>query len=188
MFRTRILVVFVTILLTLSLNSWSHGGKLNPSQCHNYSKEKEYHCHKTPTKNQQPLKYSRANWQFRSSDSQASSSLLGWYTDTYSSATDVDHVVALHDAYNSGGHEWNTDEKKAFANDPLNHVTAIPYVNRVLKNSYSPLKFIFNISGSSYAFAPGRCLEYVHLYTRIKRRYALDFKNNRINEAIEACN
>jgi hypothetical protein len=32
----------------------------------------------------------------------------------------IDHVVSLHDAWNTGAAEWNDDRRREFANDPLN--------------------------------------------------------------------
>jgi hypothetical protein len=130
------------------------------------------------------LRYDRDNWSFNSSTSPLSSSTIGWYTEVIDVATDVDHVVSLKDAYLSGGNMWGSDEKEIFANDPSNHVTALPYVNRTLKNSKTPLEFINHINyGTRYAFASGKCLEYVDRYVQIKEKYKLNFINNSINLA-----
>ena len=32
----------------------------------------------------------------------------------------IDHLVSLHDAWNSGAATWNDDRRRRFANDPLN--------------------------------------------------------------------
>lgn len=134
------------------------------------------------------LSYNRENWSFNSSTSPLSSSTIGWYTGVTADATDVDHVVSLKDAYLSGGHSWSADEKRTFANDPSNHVTALPYVNRTLKNSKTPLRFINHINYViRYAFASGKCLEYVDLYVQIKEKYKLNFINNSIDLAKAAC-
>ena len=134
------------------------------------------------------LSYNRDNWSFNSSTSPLSSSTIGWYTGVTAVATDVDHVVSLKDAYLSGGHSWSADEKRTFANDPSNHVTALPYVNRTLKNSKTPLRFINHINYViRYAFASGKCLEYVDLYVQIKEKYKLNFINNSIDLAKAAC-
>jgi len=132
--------------------------------------------------------YNRDNWSFNSSKSQLSSSTLGWYTGVNAVATDVDHVVSLKDAYLSGGNRWSADEKRTFANDPSNHVSALPSVNRHMKNSKTPLRFI---SYMNYVirsdFASGKCLEYVDLYVQIKEKYKLNFINNSIDLAKDAC-
>ena len=95
--------------------------------------------------------------------------------------------MALKDAYLSGGKGWNNSQKKAFANDPFNHVASVPYVNRTLKNAYVPLKFINKLRNSRYAFANEKCVEYVTLYVQVKQKYGLNFINNNINRAKAAC-
>ena len=182
----------VAVFFLLSCDSWAHGGGLNAEGCHNDKKADEYHCHRGSSKattksNSKSGKYDRDNWGFRSSASPESSSILGWYTGVSGSATDVDHVVALKDAYLSGGDSWSSSQKRAFANDPLNHVAAVPYVNRTLKNAYVPFKFISKLHSSRYAFANGKCVEYVDLYVQVKQKYGLDFGNNSINAARSAC-
>jgi hypothetical protein len=99
----------------------------------------------------------------------------------------MDHVVALKDAYLSGGLNWNSSQKRAFANDPFNHVASVPYVNRTLKNAYVPLKFITKLRKSRYAFANGKCVEYVDLYVQVKQKYGLRFTHNNIVAAKRAC-
>ena len=87
----------------------------------------------------------------------------------------------------SGGSEWSSSQKRTFANDPFNHVAAVPYVNRTLKNAYVPLKFITKLHNSRYAFANEKCIEYVDLYVQVKKKYRLNFIYNNINAAKAAC-
>jgi hypothetical protein len=189
----RKMVAVSILLITVmgaSINVWSHGGRLNSEGCHNDKKAGEVHCHRSKTKANKSTtstSYNRDNWKFRSSASPVSNSLLGWYTGIEGSATDVDHVVALKDAYLSGGLNWNSSQKRAFANDPFNHVASVPYVNRTLKNAYVPLKFITKLRKSRYAFANGKCVEYVDLYVQVKQKYGLSFIHNNINKAKAAC-
>ena len=193
-FLKKMVVVstLLTALMGTSINAWAHGGRLNSEGCHNDTKAGTYHCHRSSTKTEtsnsnKSSSYSRDNWKFRSSASPVSNSVLGWYTGINGSATDVDHVVALKDAYLSGGHNWNNSQKRAFANDPFNHVASVPYVNRTLKNEYVPLKFITKLNNSRYTFANGKCIEYVDLYVQVKHKYGLSFNNNSINKARAAC-
>jgi len=184
--------IFLITVTVASINAWSHGGRLNSEGCHNDTKAGTYHCHRSSTKSKtrnstEPVSYNRDNWKFRSSASPVSSSVLGWYTGINGSATDVDHVVALKDAYLSGGLNWSTSQKRTFANDPFNHVASVPYVNRTLKNAYVPLKFITKVRNSRYTFANGKCAEYVTLYVQVKQKYGLSFTNNSINRAKAAC-
>jgi len=198
--------VLLIAALIASQQVLSHSGGLNSAGCHAGSKP--YHCHRAQTemvgnrlrcdldsKSTEcngsgatvSTGYNRDNWKFHSSASPVSSSVLGWYTGIGGSATDVDHVVALKDAYLSGGQGWNSSQKRAFANDPFNHVAAVPYVNRTLKNAYVPLKFITKLRNSRYAFANGKCVEYVDLYVQVKQKYGLRFIHNNINAAKAAC-
>jgi len=191
--KNRVLVAILLIgVISASTNSWAHGGRLNSEGCHNDTEAGTYHCHRSSTKSKDSnssafVSYNRDNWKFRSSASPVSSSVLGWYTGIDGSATDVDHVVALKDAYLSGGQGWNSSQKRAFANDSLNHVAAVPYVNRTLKNAYVPLQFITKLRKSRYGFANGKCVEYVDLYVLVKRKYGLSFTHNNINAARSAC-
>jgi hypothetical protein len=188
----KILTVSILLItvMSASINVWSHGGRLNPEGFHNDKKAGEVHCHRSKTKANKSAasnSYNRDNWKFRSSASPASNSVLGWYTGIDGSATDVDHVVALKDAYLSGGLNWNSSQKKTFANDPFNHVASVPYVNRTLKNAYVPLKFITKLRNSRYTFANGKCVEYVDLYVQVKQKYGLSLIKNSINKAKAAC-
>ena len=191
MVKNRLAVtVLLLAALSASTNSWAHGGRLNSEGCHNDKKAGAVHCHRSSTKSKDSsasTSYNRDNWKFHSSASPVSSSVLGWYTGIEGSATDVDHVVALKDAYLSGGKGWNSSQKRAFANDPFNHVASVPYVNRTLKNAYVPLKFITKLRKSRYAFANGKCVEYVGLYVQVKQKYGLSLTNNSINKAKAAC-
>jgi hypothetical protein len=191
----RKMVAVSILLITVmgaSINVWSHGGRINSEGCHNDSKAGTYHCHRSNTTSKasssvESVSYNRDNWKFRSSASPVSSAVLGWYTGVNGSATDVDHVVALKDAYLSGGKSWSIGQKKDFANDAFNHVSAVPYVNRTLKNAYLPLKFITKVNKSRYTFASGKCEAYVDLYVQVKRKYQLNFKHNKIDAAKAAC-
>lgn len=61
----------------------------------------------------------------------------GIWTDPYTGATvtnpslmDVDHMVPLAEAWRSGADQWTTDERRAYANNPLVLVTAGASANR----------------------------------------------------------
>jgi hypothetical protein len=69
----------------------------------------------------------------------------------------------------------------------LDGVAAVPYVNRILKNSHVPLKFITNLRKSRYSFANEKFVEYVNLYVEVKQKYGLSFIHNNINTAKAAC-
>ena len=191
-------MAIIALSLMVCFKVWPHGGRLNSEGCHNDTKAKQYHCHKVNAKagnkgNKTPGQsslsgiYNRDQWNFRSSVSPVSSLLVGWYTGVSGNATDVDHVVALKDAHLSGGKSWSPAQKSTFANDPLNHVAALPYVNRTLKSAFKPLKFITKLRHSGYRFAHGRCVAYINLYIKVKRRYSLSLASNRVDAAKLAC-
>ena len=52
------------------------------------------------------------------------------YTGTPIDTCNVDHVVALHEAHESGGWAWSGGEKQRFSQDPDNHVASRACVNQ----------------------------------------------------------
>lgn len=54
---------------------------------------------------------------------------------TYEQQLDVEHVVALSDAWQKGARKWDADRRAAFANDPLNLFAADPSSNRAKGDS-----------------------------------------------------
>jgi hypothetical protein len=46
------------------------------------------------------------------------------------SEVDIDHVVALSDAWQKGAQQWTADTRVAFANDPLNLLSVDAHINR----------------------------------------------------------
>ena len=52
------------------------------------------------------------------------------YTGTPIDTCNVDHVVALHEAHESGGWAWPGDQKQRFSQDPDNHVASRACVNQ----------------------------------------------------------
>ena len=52
------------------------------------------------------------------------------YVDTPIDTCNVDHVVALHEAHESGGWAWHADAKRQFSQDPDNHAASQACVNQ----------------------------------------------------------
>jgi hypothetical protein len=50
------------------------------------------------------------------------STAIGFHTSKTCDLINIDHVVSLKDAYESGASFWGASKKKAFANDTDNHV------------------------------------------------------------------
>jgi len=57
--------------------------------------------------------YIRSDFNFQSYKPNTS---VGFYTGQTCSAIDVDHVVSLKDAYDTGGASWSLSKKQSFAN------------------------------------------------------------------------
>lgn len=79
------------------------------------------------------------------------------------SGFDIDHIVALGDAWGSGASQWDTPKRQMLANDPLNLSLSDLSANRS-KGAQSPETYL----------PPGefRC-EYVKRYTAVKAKYGL---------------
>ena len=60
----------------------------------------------------EPVGYDRANWHYNSYDARKRLECT--------KTEHVDHIVALKEAFDSGGFSWSLDKKKQFANDPIN--------------------------------------------------------------------
>jgi hypothetical protein len=80
------------------------------------------------------------------------------------SAFDIDHVVALHDAWNSGAASWTRARRVAFANDPADVVLTTASANRS-KGDQDPSEW-------APASHDGACF-YVRTYRAIKLRWRL---------------
>ena len=89
------------------------------------------------------FKYS-SNWKiYRNSfqyNSYPTNSKVGYYTGKYCK-TNIDHVVSLKDAFDSGADEWDKKLKKKFANDKINHVSSCVKINSS-KGSATPKDFL----------------------------------------------
>jgi hypothetical protein len=77
---------------------------------------------------------------------------------------DIDHVVALHDAWNSGAYTWTRARRVAFANDPADVVLTTASANRS-KGDQDP-------STWAPASHDGACF-YARTYRAIKLRWRL---------------
>lgn len=76
---------------------------------------------------------------------------------------DIEHIVARHEAAQSGACGWGLAERKAFAMDPLEITIAGPRVNRHLKSDKDPAEWM----------PPKAQAWYAARWVAIKRRYGL---------------
>ena len=75
--------------------------------------------------------YDRDDWGPHNSDiCRGASGTPDPYTGTPIDTCNVDHVVALHEAHESGGWDWPASAKRQFSQDPDNHVASRACVNQ----------------------------------------------------------
>ena len=120
--------------------------------------------------------YSRSDFNYKSYKPKTS---VGFYTGQVCSAIDIDHVVSLRDAYDTGGASWSLSKKQAFVNDKANHVPACASVNRS-KGASTPSDFLRKSKdGKGLEYEIVTFCEYVVIYHSVKLKYELSFDGNR---------
>lgn len=85
------------------------------------------------------------------------------------SSLDIDHVVPLENAHQSGGYAWSREKRRAFANDPENLLVTSASANRS-KGSKSPERWMPPYDGY-------HCT-YLKKWVYIKKKYELSFSKN----------
>ena len=100
---------------------------------------------------------------------------IGFYTGKACDFINIDHVVSLKDAYESGAANWSASKKETFANDRRNHVPSCGRVNSS-KGSAAPKDFLRRSSdGRGLDYKIVRWCEYVIKYHSVKQAYGLSF-------------
>tara|TARA_R110002124_G_scaffold40770_2_gene127022 strand:+ start:7291 stop:7731 length:441 start_codon:yes stop_codon:yes gene_type:complete len=103
---------------------------------------------------------------------------IGFYTGKPCDFINIDHVVSLKDAYESGAASWSDSQKQTFANDRRNHVPSCGRVNSS-KGSAAPKDFLRRSSdGKGLDYEIVRWCEYVTKYHSVKQAYDLSFIAN----------
>ena len=119
--------------------------------------------------------YDRKEFNYRSYKPNAT---IGFYTGKTCDFINIDHIVSLKDAYESGASLWGDSRKEAFANDRSNHVPSCARVNSS-KGSEGPSDFLRRSSdGRGLDYEIVRFCEYVQKYYAVKKQYRLSFENN----------
>ena len=119
--------------------------------------------------------YERGSYEFKS---YKASTDIGFYTQKKCAAIDIDHVVSLKDAHESGAFAWSDAKKKRFANDVSNHVPSCASVNRS-KGSSNPFDFLRKSrDGKGIDYQIVSFCEYLKKYYAVKITYGLSFNNN----------
>lgn len=119
--------------------------------------------------------YNRAQFYFQSYKPDTS---IGFYTNQTCSSINIDHIVSLKDAHDSGAASWSTYRKRTFANDKANHVPSCGRVNSS-KGSTGPKDFLRRSNdGRGLDYEIVRFCEYVKKYHAVKVEYELSFESN----------
>ena len=127
--------------------------------------------------------YDRKDFNYRSYKPNTS---IGFYTNKNCDFINIDHIVSLKDAYESGASSWGATRKKAFANDRSNHVPSCGRVNSS-KGSEGPSDFLRRSSdGRGLEYEIVRFCEYVQKYHAVKFKYGLSFQSNK-RRLFEGC-
>ena len=82
--------------------------------------------------------YDRKDFNYRS---YKPNTAIGFYTGKTCDFINIDHVVSLKDAYESGAASWSDSKKQSFTNDRQNHVPSCGRVNSS-KGSAVPKDFL----------------------------------------------
>jgi hypothetical protein len=119
--------------------------------------------------------YDRKDFNYRSYKPNTS---IGLYTNQTCDFINIDHVVSLKDAYDSGAAYWSTYKKRTFANDRSNHVPSCGRVNSS-KGSAGPKDFLRRSNdGKGLEYEIVRFCEYVRKYHAVKVEYGLSLEGN----------
>ncbi len=120
-------------------------------------------------------RYNRSDFKYHSYKPNVS---IGFYTNQSCDFINIDHVVSLKDAYDSGAAYWSTYKKRTFANDKANHVPSCGRVNSS-KGSAGPKDFLRRSNdGEGLEYEIVRFCKYVQKYHAIKIKYELSFASN----------
>ena len=119
--------------------------------------------------------YERKDFSYRSYKPNTS---IGYYTNQSCDFINIDHVVSLKDAYDSGAASWSAYKKRTFANDKANHVPSCGRVNSS-KGSAGPKDFLRRSNdGKGLEYEIVRFCDYVQKYYAVKVEYGLSFEGN----------
>ena len=192
-FSSNATCLFFFCALLISGHADSHSGGLNAEGCHNNRKTGDYHCHRGNSHPQSSLKISpkpKTTYERENSgamipfdrdlygyESYPTYSSKGFYTGQ-TCDTNIDHVVSLKDAHESGASRWTITERITFSNDRLNHVPSCSRVNSS-KGSSTPSDFFRKSNdgrGMDYEIRT-KCA-YLGIYYQVKRKYQLSLSNN----------
>lgn len=114
--------------------------------------------------------YNRLDFSYRSYKPDTS---IGFYTGKTCDFINIDHIVSLKHAYESGAASWRKSKNRTFANDQINHVPSCGPVNRS-KSSATPKDFLMCSSdGKGLDYQIVRWCDYAGRYQAVKIKYRL---------------
>ncbi|WP_419921950.1 GmrSD restriction endonuclease domain-containing protein [Candidatus Poriferisodalis sp.] len=101
----------------------------------------------------------------------------GWYTGLSLSehGCDVDHVVSLKEAWESGAHAWTASQRARFASDPANLRASLSCVNRSKGDKDAGSWPVAVASGDCEGLTPtrGACSQFTTVTVAVKRTWGL---------------
>ena len=119
--------------------------------------------------------YDRKDFSYRSYKPDTA---IGFYTGKACDFINIDHIVSLKDAYESGAASWSDSKKQTFANDRANHVPSCGRVNSS-KGSTAPKDFLRRSrDGKGLEYKIIKWCEYVLTYYKVKEKYGLSIVSN----------
>jgi hypothetical protein len=119
--------------------------------------------------------YDRKDFNYRSYKPNTS---IGFYTGQSCDFINIDHVVSLKDAYDSGAASRGVSKKESFANDRDNHVPSCGPMNSS-KGSAGPSDFLRRSrDGRGLEYEIVRFCEYVQKYYAVKVKYGFSLEDN----------
>lgn len=120
-------------------------------------------------------KYERHHYSYRPYKPRSST---GFYTNTSCGQVQVDHVVSLKDAHESGAYRWSLEKKVKFSNDRENHVVACASINRSKGASLPKVFKKKSDDGVGLDYEIKNWCGYLRIYFRIKKKYELSLEKN----------
>ena len=106
-------------------------------------------------------RYNRKDFNYRSYKPNTS---IGFYTNKTCDFINIDHIVSLKDAYESGASSWSASKKKTFANDRSNHVPSCGRVNSSKGSAGLVISCAEVMTGNGLEYKIVRFCEYVQKY------------------------
>ena len=136
------------------------------------------------------ISYDRSQYGGHESDI-CTDAMIDPYTSLAIASCDVDHVVSLAEANESGGWEWGASKKMMFSQDGMNHLATLACVNRS-KGARDIAEWSdtwiakSKACGGGYSVTPeGRCL-LATITLKVKYRWGLSVDDSEV-EALRTC-